>query len=345
MLILLSGCGGEAEPVTPEAPADTARVAAISDADLPLDAEGPLVVYAGRDEGLVGPLVERFQEATGIEAEVRYADDAALLAMLADEGDGSPADVLWAGTPGALSAASERGLLTVLPDSLRVLPGAHVPASGEWVPVSVRVRVLAYDPARVEASTLPASVLDLPSVDALQGRLGWVPSASSFHDFVTALRLQGSDEAASDWVQAMKASGVNAYASASAMLSTLAAGGIDAALANHDDVLRQNAAGATLALHAFAPGDPGNLALPTGTGVLDTSRRQRAARRFVAFLLSPEAQAFFVETVREMPLTVGAPALEGFVPFETAVQLAPRIDAERFRNLGATQALLGAEGL
>lgn len=342
---LLAACGGETETPTPEAPADTARVSAISDADLPPDADGPLVVYTGRKESLVGPLVEQFREATGIEVEVRYADDAALLATLAEEGDRSPADLFWANTAGALGTASENGLFTVLPDSLRVLPGQFVPASGEWVPVTVRFRVLAYDPARVDSTTLPTSVADLPSVEALRGRIGWTPTYSSFQDFLTALRIQGSDEMAGEWIEAMEAAGATAYPSNSPMLDALVAGEIDAALTNHYYVLRKNADGANLAMHAFAPGDPGNLALVTGAGVLDTSARQRAARRFVAFLLSPEAQSFAVETTREIPVIVGAPSPEGFVPFETAAQLAPRIDVERLRELDGTLTLLRDRGL
>ena len=347
LLFVLAACGGDAtEAADPGAPeADTARVAAVPDEALPDDAEGPLVVYTGRKESLVGPLVERFREETGLDVEVRYADDAALLATLAEEGDRSPADVFWANTAGALGTAAERDLFTVLPPSLRVLPGQFVPASGEWVPVTVRFRVLAYDPARVDSSALPASVTDLPGVEALNGRVGWTPTYSSFQDFLTAFRLVGNAEQAGEWIGAMQASGAQTYASNSPMLDALVAGEIDAALTNHYYVLRKNADGADLAIHAFAPGDPGNLALVTGAGVLDTSARQRAARRFVAFLLTPEAQAFAVETTREIPVIVGAPSPEGFVPFETAAQLAPRIDVERLRELDGTLALLRDRGL
>ncbi|MEL6614616.1 MAG: extracellular solute-binding protein [Bacteroidota bacterium] len=344
---LASACGGDstAPADSPEAPADTARVSAIPDAELPPDAEGPLVIYTGRKESLVGPLVDQFREATGIEVEVRYADDAALLATLAEEGDRSPADLLWSNTAGALGTATERGLFTVLPDSVRVLPGQFVPASGEWIPVTVRFRVLAYDPARVDSAALPTSVDDLPGVEALQGRIGWTPTYSSFQDFVTALRVEGSDEMAGTWIDAMETSGAKAYPSNSPMLEALVAGEIDAALTNHYYVLRKNADGANLAFHAFAPGDPGNLAMVTGAGVLDTSTRQRAARRFVAFLLSPEAQAFAAETTREIPVTVGAPSPEGFLPFETAAQLAPSISVERLSELDGTLTLLRDRGL
>ncbi len=344
-LLVLSACGGGTDSASPEAPADTARVAALATSQLPPDAEGPLVIYTGRKESLVGPLVEMFREQTGVEVEVRYADDAALLATLAEEGDRSPADVLWSNTAGALGTAVERGLFTILPDSMRVLPGQYVPVSGRWVPVTVRFRVLAYDPARVDGETLPTSVMSLPGVEALNGRIGWTPTYSSFQDFLTSVRLSGSDEAAGDWVDAMSASGAKAYPSNSPMLDALVAGEIDAALTNHYYVLRKNADGANLAFHTFAAGDPGNLGMVTGAGVLDTSARQRAARRFVSFLLSREAQTFAAESTMEIPVVAGVRGPETYLTFDAAAKLAPRLDVERLRELDGTLALLRDKGL
>ena len=344
-LCLLSACGGRADSVPPEAPADTARVVALPTSQLPEDAEGPLVVYTGRSEGLAAPLIQRFRERTGLEVEVRYADDAALLAMLAAEGDRSPADVLWGNSAGAMGTAAARNLLTVLPDSMRVLPGQFVPISGRWLPLTVRFRVLAYAPDRVDKAALPTSIIGLPDVAALNGRLGWTPAYSSFQDFLTAVRLEGNDGVAADWLDAMMASGAKAYASNEQMLDALATGAIDAALINHHHVLLANEDGADLAFHTFAAGDPGNLGTVTGAGVLDTSARQRAARQFVSFLLSAEAQTFAAENTKEIPVVAGAEVPSGYLTFEAAAELAPRLDVERFRDFDGTLALLRTKGL
>src|SRR6056297_3619662 len=77
-----------------------------------------LVVYSGRSQALVDQLVEDFKKQTGIDIEVRYGNDAELLAVMSEEGDQSPADIYWANTTGALANASQQKMLTTLPDSL-----------------------------------------------------------------------------------------------------------------------------------------------------------------------------------------------------------------------------------
>ena len=351
-LPLTVGCADDAENTTPGIEVG--------------DAEGPLVIYSGRRDVLVGPLVERFERETGLDVEVRYGTDAELIAALQEEGDASPADILWANTAGALGAAGA-GLLDTVPDSLRRMPAAFVPSSGQWVPVTTRFRVLAYNPQRVDTTALPASVMALPQQAALRGRIGWTPTYSSFQDFVTAMRLQHGEDATAQWLEGMKALAPKAYESNTPMLEALAAGEIDVALTNHYYVLRMLNGGeegevedeeeeeeeeeelarpdASVAMHHFAAGDVGNLALVTGAGLLNTAMHPEAAHRFLAFLLSPAAQAFAADEVHEYPVVPGAALPAYFLPFDRAVALSPSLDFERLSDLEATLDLLRRQGL
>jgi iron(III) transport system substrate-binding protein len=333
LLLPLAACTGD-----PAEPADGAAAE-----------PGTLVVYAGRKQALVDDIVERFRDATGVDVQARYGNDAELLAALGEEGDRSRADVFWANTVGALGAATNADRLTTLPDSVLQLADAFVPSSGRWVPVTTRLRVLAYDAGDVDPAALPDEVLDLPDQEALRGRIGWTPTYSSFQDFVTALRIQHGPDATRAWIRGMEALEPKAYGSNTPMLEALAAGEIDVALTNHYYVLRMTEGGGEdpppIAFHRFASGDAGNLALVTGAGVLGTAQNRENALRFLAFLLSDEAQRVFAESIYEYPVVREVPTPDYLLPFDEATALSPDLDFERLRDIDETLALLRDEEL
>src|SRR5918996_4615252 len=103
--------------------------------------DGKLTVYSGREEELVGPLFERFEQETGIDVEVRYGDSAELAATIAEEGGNSPADVFFAQDPGSLGAVASQ--LAELPDSILERVGERFrDPEGKWVGTSGRARVI-----------------------------------------------------------------------------------------------------------------------------------------------------------------------------------------------------------
>ncbi|MEL0135766.1 MAG: extracellular solute-binding protein, partial [Aquiluna sp.] len=168
--------------------------------------EDSLLVYSGRSEALIAPLVDEFEKETGIDVEVRYAGSAELAAQLLEEGENSPADVFLAQDAGALGAAAKAGLLKTLPDEIySLVPAGYSAADRSWVGVSGRARVMVYDPS--EVSELPESIFDLED-SSWQGRIGIAPTNASFQAFVTAMRVLHGDERTLKWLEAMKANAV-----------------------------------------------------------------------------------------------------------------------------------------
>ncbi len=114
-------------------------------------------MYSGRSESLVDPLIRQFERDTGVKVQVRYAGSAELAATILEEGGATPADVFWSQAPGPLGALSDQ--FATLPASILDQVAAGFKSDeGRWVGVSGRVRVVVYNPERVDVSDLPDSL-------------------------------------------------------------------------------------------------------------------------------------------------------------------------------------------
>jgi iron(III) transport system substrate-binding protein len=306
-----------------------------------------LVVYSARSRSLVDPIIRSFEQATGIRVLVRYGTNAELVAQLLEEGERTRADVFW-GYESSLGTLAQRGLLDVLPpELLEPLAPSHRPADGAWAPISLRVRTLAYSPHRVHPEELPRSVLDLVH-PRWRGRVGWAPSNAGFQTFVTGMRRLMGEEATLSWLREMVENQTKSYPNNTALLQAIAAGEIDLALVNHYYLYRLRAADPDFPVNqvALAPGDPGNLVLATGIGILRSARNRDAALAFVGYMLSSEGQAYFTWETYEFP------AVRGMSPRPELAQLAadlpvlaPPVDLGALADLPGTLELLRRAGV
>ena len=307
----------------------------------PSDTDGDFVVYVGRSETLIQPLIDQYVAETGVEVQVRYAGSAELAAQILEEGDNSPADVFMAQDAGALGAVSKAGYLRELDaDLLNLIAPEYRAADGTWMGVSGRVRVFNYNPEKV--LKLPNSVLDLAGPE-WKGRVGIAPTNSSFQAFVTALRLIEGDDVALAWLEAMKENGV-IYEKNSAILEAVESGQVDAGLINHYYwYARGNEVGfenLNSEIAAFESQDVGNLRNVAGVGILSEDSRAKA---FVQFLLSETAQQYFVTETSEYPLIQGLDPLPGLTPLDQIP--APEFDLNDLEALEETLQLIRAAGL
>lgn len=279
-----------------------------------------LTIYSGRGEELVGPIIERFEEETGIEVEVRYGDSAELAATILAEGEDSPADVFFAQDPASLGSVGAAGLLDELDDEvLGLVPARFSDDDGRWIGVSGRVRVVAYDTSIVDPGTFPADengFLD----PAWAGRVAVAPTNGSFLTFVAAKILLDGEDATLAWLQGMADNDAPTYPKNSAIIAAIDEGQVESGLVNHYYGVRFAAESpdTVVANHFFDSASAAGLVMPAGVGVLSSG--SGAAVEFVEYLLSEESQRYFAETTFEYPLIDGVDADPSLTPIDELPQ-------------------------
>lgn len=305
-----------------------------------------LTIYSGRSPELIGPLLQRFAEETGIDVAVRYGGTAQLAALLIEEGDRTPADVFIAQDAGALGAAQDAGLFAAIDASvLERAPAAYRSREGRWVGLSGRARVLVYNTDALAPAELPTSILDLTD-PKWAGRLGWAPANGSFQAWVTALRAHEGEEAARAWLEGVAANDPAGFPNNVSIVAAVGRGEVDLGLVNHyylNRFLAEEGEDFPARNHYTAPGDIGSLVNVAGAGVLRASERRDEVRRFLEFMLGEEAQRFFAETNSEYPLVAGV-AHSAAIP-DIADIGPPAVDLSDLADLPGTLRLLRDVGV
>ena len=308
------------------------------------DSAGSLVIYSGRSESLVGPIIQQFGEISGIDVQVKYGGTAELAATIREEGDNTPADVFFAQDPGGLGAVAE--MLSPLPqDIISLVPDWARARGDEWVGISGRARVVIYNRENVTEADLPADLRDLAD-PIWKGRVGWAPANGSFQTMVTAMRSAWGEDATRDFLTKLKANDVKEFPKNTPIVAATAAGEIDIGLVNHYYLFRFiQEDGEDFGARNFflRDGGPGSLVMVSGAGILKDSDNRDNAEKFLRFMLSTVAQQYFASQTFEYPLVDGVNTHRLLPPISELN--GPDIDVADLADLVGTQALLRDLGI
>lgn len=328
-LLVLTGCGG-------------------GETDAGVSEENPVVIYSGRSEELVGPLLSQLEEAVGAPVEVRYADSAELAAQLLEEGTRTEADVFFSQDAGALGALARADMLAELPASVtdRVDP-AYVDVGGRWVATSARARVVIYNQDFAPEVTEFTGIDDILD-EKYAGQIGYAPTNASFQSFVTALRVIRGEEAAEAWLTEFAALEPVAYEKNSIVLEAVDRGEVALGLVNHyywfAMAQEVGAEAMTAQVHYLNADDPGALINVAGVGVVAGSEQSAEAEAVAEFLVSDEAQQFFADETAEYAVVDGITSDVHDVG-NLADLTGASIDLNDLDSLADTQAMLEKAGL
>lgn len=330
-VLALAGCTQTAEPSS----------TAVASSD------GSFTLYSGRDEALVQPLIDMFEQQSGISVDVRYGNTAELGALLLEEGDATPAQVFLSQDAGALGALANADLFATLPATTTdAVPAGFTSTDDTWVGVTGRARVIVYDSEAMQAADVPTGV-DAFTDPIWAGKFGIAPSNASFQAFVTAYRVLNGEEAADQWVKAIAANDPVIFGNNRAVLAAVNDGVIEAGLINHYYWFAQAAetgeANMRARLSYPAAGDAGSIVNVTGAGLLAGAAADADALEFIDYLVGAQAQQYFVDKTYEYPLIDGIDVPASLPALDALIN--PNLDLADLDTLSDTQALLGKHGL
>ena len=271
-------------------------------AELP-DLEGELTLYSGRNEFLVGELIEFLDDTyPDFTPEVRYGGSSDLVNTIDTEGGGSPADVFYSVNSGSLATLADLGRTQALSTEIQDTVSEEF-RTDQWVGTSGRARTVPFNTNAFSEGDIPSDVMTFPD---FEGDLGWAPSYGSCQAFVTAMRLLEGEEATREWLQGVVDAGISAYADEFQVSQAVANGELDAGFANHYYIQRVLDGSPDAPIQtAFTEGDAGSIFNVAGAAVLDTAPNPELAQNFVRHLLSAEAQEYFAVETFEYPLIPG----------------------------------------
>ena len=270
--------------------------------------EDRLVIYTSHKQELWWPIVQEFEERTGIWVEVVTGGSNELLERIAAEADAPEADVMFGGGVDSIEVYRDY-LEPYKPSGLSLVPEEYRSEGGVWTPFSVLPVVIIYNTKLIDdgAITSWSDIMD----EAYRGRIAFADpavSGSSYTSLVTLLRALGGDMDENLHGFAENLDGVELDGSGD-VLTAVANGSSWIGITLEETALKRVEAGDSIAL--VYP-DDGTSLVPDGTAIVRGAKHMDNARRFLDFTVSRDVQGLLTEQYRR-PVRSDI-ALDGALP-------------------------------
>lgn len=308
---------------------------------------GELVIYSGRSEPLIVPVIQFFQQQTGIKVTLQSGSATALANLVLQEQPTPRADIFIANDAGTLEFLKlKNALQPYISEQIKKIPEQFRARDGSWLGVSGRSRVIMYNTKLVKPQELPNSVFALTDPQ-WKGKIAMATTRNeSVIAWVTALRLVKGDAFTKEYLLKLKANGIVTLNGHTDVRKAVGRGEFSLGLVNHYyyHVELRDGSPVGVIYPDQGPNDIGVLVNAAGAAMVRNAKHQREAQRFLDFLASPEAQKLFAELNFEYPLLPGVPTVPGVRPLETLKLMPVRLD-ELGQELEKTLKLLDEVGL
>ena len=290
---------------------------------------GVLNLYSSRHYETDEAFYEAFTEQTGIRIQRVEAKGDELIERLQSEGAQSPADVFVTVDAGRLWRAEQAGLFEPVesPQLEASIPANLRHPDGLWYGYSTRARMIFYDKTRID----PAGLNDYESLadPRFEGEV-CIRSSDNIYNLslLASIIAHSGTAAAEEWARGVVANMARPPQGGDTdQLKAVAAGECGIAVANSYYFARMLASddpadvAAVEKLGWIFPNQDnrGTHVNVSGAGMVRGAPHPEAARKFLEYLATDDAQRWFADGNNEFPVTgvsTGNPALEALGPFK-----------------------------
>lgn len=323
LVLLVSAC---LSPLGSGAPSPTVseETATMTEAASPVVSEagvsGDLVIYSGRSEPLIQPVIDAFKaESPDVNVLLKAGSNSELANALIEEQANPQADIFITTELFTVQALAQQDIFqSYLPASADLLPAEFIGPDNKWIGLTRRARVIMYNSDLVSPDELPSSIFDLTD-PKWQGQVAAAGSTNgSMQAQIAAMRQLIGEEATEEWLRGLIANDVTFFGGHTDVRKAVGAGEFKLGLVNHYYYYLQEAEGSNVGIifPDQAEGQIGLITNATSVAIVQGSSNLSAAHAFIDFLVSAEGQRTFAELNYEYPILPGVMPREEVQPLD-----------------------------
>lgn len=267
-----------------------------------------LVIYSGRKESAIKPVVELFERQTGIKVALKVGKTSGLANEILQERQRPRADIFIATEAGVDEILAREGLLeSYVSAAVRAMATEYKSSSGLWTGISGRARVIIYNKDLVRGGDIPNSIFDLTDA-RWKGKIAIAGTRErTTLAWLSALVETMGEAKAKAYIDKLLENGLKVLPDNSDVWRGVGSGEFVVGLTNSPNY--------HLALEAKlpvgvvypdqGPKGMGVLVNPNTVAIVKGTKNLDQAKRFVNFLLSKPSQELLVHHAFEIPLLPG----------------------------------------
>lgn len=297
----LAGCSAK-QPAAPQTAKDSSQSGQL---------EKTMVLYSPNQPELTNKMVNMFKEKTGVEIQVITGGTGELLKRVESEKDNPLGDVFWAGGAESLEAYKKYFTPYATTEASNI-PAEYQGKENYWSGFAALPMVIVYNKKMVSADKVPQGWADLLKPE-WKGKISFTDpnkSGSSYTQMLTMYSAMGGWDFVKKFVDQLDG---KAESSSTQVCKKVSDGELPLGITLEDNAYRYMINGADVDI--VYPKE-GTSAVPDGMALIKGAKNINAAKKFLDFLQSKEAQQVVATDLQRRPVRKDVESPKGLKPLK-----------------------------